>query len=132
MTPEMTTEEWAEMTKKLVEDDLSDEAYDEEEGKLYGGILPLGSQGCTYLHGLILNGPHCGKVVNLDQDFQKPIFSHEADFLDWYERWLDEVISGDLLNESAGWFGYTKKASADQQSEETSSPSNKKWYEFWK
>jgi len=77
-------------------------------GDLWAGILPIGSQGCTYLHGLVLNGPHKGRVVNIDAEKQKPKFAHEETFLDWYERWLDEVISGDLMKSTAGWFGYEK------------------------
>jgi hypothetical protein len=46
-------------------------------------------------------------VVNLDLEFNKPSFTYEDNFLDWYERWLDEIISGDLLADGPSWFGYS-------------------------
>jgi hypothetical protein len=95
--PEMTADFWISLTKDLEADEVPDEAYEEEIGKLFGGILPIGSQGCTYIHGIVLNGPNKGRVVNLDMDRQKPFFGFETNFLDWYERWLDEVISGKLI-----------------------------------
>ncbi|HVI48352.1 MAG TPA: SMI1/KNR4 family protein [Chitinophaga sp.] len=104
--PGISKTEWEELTKQLNSDDITDEDYEKERGRLYGGILPIGSQGCTYLHGLMLNGPHTGKVVNLDLDMQQPQFTYEANFLDWYERWLDEILSGDLLADGPSWFGY--------------------------
>ncbi len=112
--PEMTNKDWEEIIRKIEDDDdISDEDYDLELEKIFGGILPIGSQGCTYLHGILLNGPHKGKIVNLDLDLQRPIFCYEENFLDWYERWLDEVISGDLFD-SASWFGYNRGGSVKQ------------------
>lgn len=109
MHPDMTNTQWKELTKILDEDGLSDEVYYEEFAKIYGGILPLGSQGCTYLHGLVLNGPYKGKVANLEMSAdQKPFFAPDTNFLDWYERWLDEIISGKLIKKSPSWFGYTQ------------------------
>jgi len=106
--PNITDEKWSTLTKRINDDDvISDEEYDEELGKIYAGLLPIGSQGCSYLHALVLNGPHQGRVVNLDLDRQKPKFAFERNFLDWYERWLDEVISGYLTQDGPTWFGYT-------------------------
>jgi len=106
LSPDMTVDEWQELRDILEDDDLSEEEYVKELGRIYGGIMPLGSQGCTYLYALVINGKHKGKVVNLDQDHQQPKFTFEDHFLDWYERWLDEVINGELLVDNAGWFGY--------------------------
>ncbi|BDD10825.1 hypothetical protein FUAX_32570 [Fulvitalea axinellae] len=105
--PGITDEDWEKISEKAESDDISDDEYEEEIGRIYGGILPIGSQGCTYLHGMVLAGKYRGKVVNMDMDFQKPRFTFEDNFLDWYERWLDEVISGDLICDTASWFGYT-------------------------
>ena len=107
MSPRMSVPDWAALTSRLgLDSDLGDEEHDEAYAALFGGLLPIGSQGCTYLHCLVLNGPFAGRVVNVDQDFsQPPVFAHEPDFLAWYERWLDEVISGDL-GRGAAWFGY--------------------------
>lgn len=106
--PGMTEETWAELTMRINGDDeISNEDFEEELGRLYAGLLPIGSQGCTYIHALVLNGPHEGRVVNLDLERQLPTFTFERNFLDWYERWLDEVISGGLLQDGPNWFGYT-------------------------
>ena len=31
--------------------------------------------------------------MNVDLDLQKPFFVFESNFMDWYERWLDEITS---------------------------------------
>jgi hypothetical protein len=106
--PGMSDEYWTSLNAHIDHDsDISDEDYEMELGKIFGGILPIGSQGCSYLHGIVLNGAYRGRVVNVDLDRQKPRFTFENNFLDWYERWLNEVISGDLIGEAPRWFGYT-------------------------
>jgi hypothetical protein len=106
--PKITDEEWAKLTEHLVnDDDISDDDYDKEMGKVFSGVLPIGSQGCSYLHAIVVSGEYSGRVVNIDLDLNKPKFCFEANFLDWYERWLDEIISGILLEEGPNWFGYT-------------------------
>lgn len=108
--PEMNDVEWENLTPFLNDDNITDENYYQEIEKIYSGILPLGSQGCSYLHALVLNGQHKGKVINLEMAAeQKPRFAFENNFLDWYERWLDEIISGHLIKASTSWFGYAKK-----------------------
>lgn len=115
--PDMDDAEWEELAGMLIDDpDLSDEEYealysdedyDAAMAKVYAGILPLGTQGCSAYHGLVLTGPHKGRVVNVDMEHRKPNFAYEPDFLTWYERWLDEVISGILGSGRLGyWFGY--------------------------
>ena len=93
LRPDLSEEEWGRITAKIEDDDISDDEYDREIGRIYGGILPLGSQGCSYLHGIILNGEFIGKMVNLNQDHQKPKFTFEKNFLDSYELWLEEINS---------------------------------------
>ncbi|GHU32613.1 hypothetical protein FACS1894172_09560 [Spirochaetia bacterium] len=105
--PGMTDEYWKEFSKTIEEDDISDEEYEELRDTIFGGLLPIGAQGCEYSHAIVLNGQYAGKVVNMSEEFQKPHFSFEDTFLDWYERWLDEIISGDLLQEGPYWFGYS-------------------------
>nr|WP_237390708.1 SMI1/KNR4 family protein [Fulvivirga sediminis] len=112
--PEMKNDDWSKVIEKIEDDNISDNDYEKELGRIFGGILPIGSQGCSYLHGIILNGAYKGKVVNIDQELNKPHFTFEDNFLDWYERWLDEVISGDLLVESPTWFGYTMGGSEEK------------------
>ena len=122
LSPDMTQEEWEKLSAPLEtdEEELEDFEDDEEEGyvievedkyfaeraKVFGGLLPLGSQGCTYEHALVLNGKYAGRVVNVDLDLAQPKFAFETNFLDWYERYLDEVISGQLMDDSPTWFGY--------------------------
>lgn len=88
-------------------------AYDEGLATVLGGLLPIGTQGCLIFHGLVLNGPFVGRVVNfsLESD-QPPQFAFERDFLAWYERWLDEAIAGELF-ETPTWFGYVPGGSPD-------------------
>jgi hypothetical protein len=113
--PKMTDEYWKSITMNIEENEvISNEDYETESGKLWAGILPIGSQGCSYIHGIVLNGPHKGRVVNLDIDRLKPQFTFENNFLDWYERWLDEIISGELIKDVPSWFGYSKGGSEEQ------------------
>lgn len=61
----------------------------------YTGVLPIGTQGCTLMTGLMLTGPYRGQVVYYDNDFcGPPFFVREKGFRSWYERWLREVIAG--------------------------------------
>lgn len=105
--PRMTDQYWKSLNENIDNDsDISDEDYEMELNRIFGGILPIGTQGCSCLHGIVLNGDCRGRIVNIDQDRQKPQFTFENNFLDWYERWLDEVISGELIGESPRWFAY--------------------------
>ena len=124
LSPDMTQEEWEKLSAPLELDDFEN---DEEEGyvievedkyfaeraKVFGGLLPLGSQGCTYYQALVLNGKYAGRVVNVDLDLAQPKFAFETNFLDWYERYLDEVISGQLLDDRPTWFGYHRGEPAE-------------------
>ncbi|WP_314297351.1 SMI1/KNR4 family protein [Capnocytophaga gingivalis] len=117
LSPDMTQEEWDALTDPLLpseekeEDD--DDKYFAERAKVFGGLLPLGSQGCTYEHALVLNGKYAGRVVNVDLDLAQPKFAFEANFLDWYERYLNEVISGQLVDDRPTWFGYHRGEPAE-------------------
>lgn len=99
-------------------DEMSDEEYDLATEKIFSGILPIGSQGCSCLHAILLNGEYKGRVVNLDLNMEIPHFSYEDNFLDWYERWLDEVISKYLISDRPTWFGYEKRKSKSITSSE--------------
>ena len=129
LSPDMTEEEWEALSSPLLMDDEEDEDfenYEQEEdetqteedytqqcGKVFGGLLPLGSQGCAYYHALVLTGPYAGRVVNVNWDLIQPTFAFETNFLDWYERYLDEVISGQLLDDRPTWFGYHRGEAAE-------------------
>ena len=117
LSPDMTREEWDALTDPLLpseeEEEEDDDKYFAERAKVFGGLLPLGSQGCTYEHALVLNGKYAGRVVNIDLELAQPKFAFEANFLDWYERYLDEVISGQLINDRPTWFGYHRGEPAE-------------------
>ena len=125
LSPDMTQEEWESLSDPLLTDEEEEDEeegyvievednYIEECGKVFGGLLPLGSQGCTYYHALVLNGKYAGRVVNVDLDLAQPKFAFETNFLDWYERYLDEVISGQLMDDSPTWFGYHRGEPAEE------------------
>ncbi|GLR70242.1 SMI1/KNR4 family protein [Agaribacter marinus] len=112
--PRMSDNEWELLTSKINVDDISDEEYEEECHKIYSGLLCIGSQGCQSYHALILNGEHAGRIVNIDTELSKPKFAYEDNFLDWYERWLDEILLGILLQDGPSWFGYTMGGDGSQ------------------
>jgi len=117
LSPDMTKEEWETLSDPLLpseeDEEDDDDKYFAERAKVFGGLLPLGSQGCTYEHALVLNGKYAGRVVNVDLDLAQPKFAFEANFLDWYERYLDEVISGQLMDKRPTWFGYHRGEPAE-------------------
>lgn len=106
--PKMSDEFWNTLNQNLEEnEDLADEDYELELSKIFSGLLPIGSQGCSYYHALVLNGEFKGRVVNVDSDRQKPYFAFEPDFMHWYERWLDEIIPEDVMAKQPDLFKYT-------------------------
>lgn len=94
LTPNMSDEEWDNLI------DEEDEDGDEED-TIFTGMLNIGTQGCSYEMMLVLNGSYKGRVVYVDFDWGKPFFTYESNFLDWYERWLNEVTKGYKIF----WFG---------------------------
>ena len=128
LSPDMTQEEWEALSDLLLMSEEDDEDFGEDDevetteteedyiqqcGKVFGGLLLLGSQGCTYYHALVLNGKYTGRIVNVDLDLAQPKFAFETNFLDWYERYLDEVISGQLIDDRPTWFGYHRGEAAE-------------------
>jgi hypothetical protein len=106
--PNMTDEFWSDINKNIEEDDdISTEDFEVELGKIFSGLLPVGTQGCTYYHALVLNGEFKGRIVNVDSDRQKPYFAFESNFLDWYERWLDRIIPESTMAAQPDLFKYT-------------------------
>ncbi|MEK8129006.1 SMI1/KNR4 family protein [Paenibacillus filicis] len=102
--PGMTIEEWNHLIEPMIRDeDISDEEYEATRNKVLGGMLCMGTQGCEYDMYLVLEGKHKGKIV-YTSDFHPDhpfFFVYEENFLDWYERWLDEII----LDYDIAWFG---------------------------
>lgn len=108
--PKMSDEFWNDKIKKLNEnldgEEVADDEYEKREAEIFGGIFIIGTQGCTYYHGLVVNGEYAGRIINIDFGHQKPKFSYETNFLYWYEQWLDDIIEGNLTQENPGDFGY--------------------------
>lgn len=106
--PEMADEFWADLNKNIEDDDdISTEDFEVELGKIFSGLLPVGTQGCTYYYALVLNGECKGRIVNVDSDRQKPYFAFESNFLDWYERWLDQIIPESIMATQPDLFKHT-------------------------
>lgn len=107
----MSDEQWRAIGGFAYEQECGDEESEEE--KILGGVLLIGTQGCSFETAIVIEGEFRGRIVNLDFDLYKPVFAFESNFLDWYERWLDEVISGEL-KDGGGGFGYYMGGSASE------------------
>jgi len=62
--PLMSDQYWETLRKRA--HDPNDDQVSSGTDRWLRGILPIGSQGCTYVHALVMNGPFTGRVVNLD------------------------------------------------------------------
>lgn len=70
---------------------------------LRNGSLLICDQGCAYQARLVVLGPARGRVVYISTDGSAtPYFVRDETFLDWYERWLDDL----LYSELDPWFGF--------------------------
>jgi hypothetical protein len=59
------------------------------------GTLEVATHGCSFATRLIVTGPARGRLFNVDYDGWNGLYVVEdADFLAWYERWLDEAVAG--------------------------------------
>lgn len=99
--PEITADEWLKMYKSYIKDD-----YNKGVARLYGGILPIGYAGGIEHNGLILNGKYKGKLININEEVEHLfMLADEDNFLDWYENWLDEILSGSqiLFDSACSW-----------------------------
>jgi hypothetical protein len=60
-------------------------------------------QGCTYAARLIVTGEGRGRIIYIDvQGWYPPYFVKDPNFLAWYERWLEGVLSAPRV----AWFGF--------------------------
>ncbi len=85
------------------------EPYEEEHvDGADDGVLHLIERGCGGWCGLVVSGEARGRVVYLGDG--PPHFVWDRTFLDWYERWVDELIAGLPVS----WFGYTRGGSEAQ------------------
>jgi SMI1 / KNR4 family (SUKH-1) len=71
------------------------------------GTINICDQGCTYSARLIVSGEARGRIVYLDsQLWYPPYFVSDPNFIDWYERWLENTLSAG----QDGWFGFDNPA----------------------
>ncbi len=95
---ENTTEEIWQKIYDEMDDNISDKAYDIEIAKAYSGILNIGHSGCSGYLSIVLNGKNKGRVIQTYDEIEYcPHFFNETNFLDWYENWLDRIISGEEI-----------------------------------
>ena len=89
-----TREDWDKISENMPED-ISDDEYDKEFARVYAGILTIGACGCAGYMGIMLSGEDAGRIVYIYDEIEYcPSFDIETNFLDWYENWLDNIISG--------------------------------------
>lgn len=71
--------------------------FADEEGRRdpCQGAIAVIHHGCTSYTLLIVSGPAHGRLVRIDfNGIPGPHVLEDADFLSWYERWLDELAAG--------------------------------------
>lgn len=101
---QLSKEIWKSTMDELEESD--DAKYDEIMKQVYGGIMIIGTQGCTYDNLLMVNGSEEGKIVYIDWNLDSkygPYFTHMT-FLEWYENYFREIIFGNSVNS----YGYIR------------------------
>jgi len=94
ITPNLSAPAWSERQaalQGLAGQDGPDRA--KMLAQVYAGLLPVGSHGRACVHCLVLNGPHTGRIVDIDlAGHTAPVFAPEADFLYWCARFLHEAF----------------------------------------
>ncbi len=91
----MTDRDWA----AAVGEDGDDQAYEDMMKQVCSGLLVIGTQGCTYDNLLMWKGSERGKIVYIDWNMEPeygPFFTGLT-FLDWYQRYFEELIAGNSV-----------------------------------
>ncbi len=91
----LTKESWAELTAfAKAADETGEEGiqFDLQYNALFSGLMTICTGGDNFQIMLSLNGANYGRVVFIDQDLAMPAVAKDANFLDWYERWLDRLL----------------------------------------
>ncbi|MBL1226131.1 SMI1/KNR4 family protein [Enterococcus sp. BWR-S5] len=101
--------QWQQLMDETEEDD---DLYDKAMERLYGGMLNIGTQGCTYDNLLMLSGSEAGKIVYIDWNLfsDYPPYLTNMTFLDWYENYFKEIIQGN----STSSYGYFRLGSEEK------------------
>lgn len=83
-----------ELTEKKVK---NEEEFYHKTLKTANGVLPIATEGCSFYFYLVLSGEQKGKVWGIDADGFNTMpagLTKELSFLDWYEDWLDNSLTG--------------------------------------
>jgi SMI1 / KNR4 family (SUKH-1) len=84
----------ADFRKREANGQLSEEDYSRQKASEVSGTLVLCHEGCGHLHLLVVNGAAYGQMWidgTVSDGGYAPI---GVGFLEWYERWLDSLLSG--------------------------------------
>jgi len=84
------SEYWARSEKGQI----SKEEYEARKFKEVTGTLALCHEGCGYVHLLVISGAGRGQMwldATVSDGGYVPL---DVDFLDWYEKWLDNALAG--------------------------------------
>ena len=96
--PDMTLEEWREITSGF-EDAAESDEYDAFFGWLLQGALVLGTQGCAEDTLLMCSGEHAGEVVyfnwEIEADFSVPYFTG-MQFDEWMSGYYEKLLGGGI------------------------------------
>ncbi len=98
-------ERWEELAHELddaLEACEEDSEIDKIYGKMYGGLLVIATNGCTFDHVLICEGKHTGMVGMIDwnSEEQSVPFFYGMDFETWICTYFKKIIQGDVTKGS--------------------------------
>lgn len=86
--------EWNDFWDGIADGVISREQVPEWEIRERRGALELCHEGCGYLHFLVVAGPARGTMWSDGRCNGGGFIPLNATFLQWYERWLDDVLRG--------------------------------------
>ncbi len=87
----ITERKWKTLTAFQEKLDRHSLEYERQYELLFSGLMFIGTMGDSGQIMLILNGQDAGRVVYVNQDLHPPVVREK--FLNWYEAWLDEILS---------------------------------------
>jgi len=74
--------------------EITEEELDNYELYSTAGTLTLCHEGCGCLHRLVVSGPTRGQMWLDGTSSEQGYHPLNVSFLEWYEKWLDDVIAG--------------------------------------
>ena len=92
-TEDTTDSMWDEVYNSI-DDNATDDEFQSIEANMYAGILTIGFAGCSNFNGIVLNGTQKGRLMDIYDELEyPPNYKEEKNFLDWYENWLNSIIT---------------------------------------